>query len=80
MQTDTTRAIARPQHLFDLPAATVWTLAGAGNAILNLAHALDRALEDRHARREEAQRPRARLGPGDRTPAEFGVTDIWRIR
>jgi len=81
MNIDTTRALARPRHVFDLPAVTVWTLAAAGTAALAIAHVLDDAVARREARASErAQRPRARLGPKRTTHAEFGATDAWRLR
>ncbi len=79
LQTNT-RALARPQHPFDLPAFTVWGLAGAGTALLALAHTADDLVQRRRLRAEDAQRPRARLGPDPATYAEFGVTDAWRVR
>jgi len=76
-----TRALARPQHLFDLPALAAHALAALGTAALALAHALD----ERAARRDRlttgaATRPRDRLGPRPFEPAEHGVTDAWRVR
>jgi hypothetical protein len=75
-----THALARPLHAFDLPALTVWTLALVGSATLNLAYALDSANARRVARRESAQRPRARLGPSERAQTDHLVPDSWRIR
>ncbi len=79
LQTNT-RALARPQHPFDLPAFTAWGLAGLGTAILKLAHVTDDAVIRRRALAETAERPRARLGPDRETHAEFCATDAWRIR
>lgn len=80
MNTTTTRAFARPRHVFDLPAFTVLALAGVGGAAFALAHALNGAL----ARRQTRWRERVPGPPGRpverRIPAEYGVTAAWRIR
>lgn len=81
MNIDTTRALARPRHIFDVPAFTVWTLAAAGTAVLAIAHTLDATIARREARAlAPAERPRARLGPERPSHAEYGATDAWRIR
>jgi len=81
MNIDTTRALARPRHIFDVPAFTVWVLAASGVAALAIAHALDDVVARRNARSlAQAERARARLGPERATHAEYGVTDAWRIR
>lgn len=82
MKTDITRTLARPRHIFDLPAFAVWTLAAIGTVALAIAHALDDVVARRNARSlERAWRPRSRPGPEPPpTPAEHGVPDAWRIR
>jgi hypothetical protein len=75
-----TQALSRPAHVLDLPALTVWILALAGSASLRLAFALDAANARRIARRESAQRPRARLGPTQSAQTDHLVPDSWRIR
>jgi hypothetical protein len=75
------RALARPQHIFDVPAFTVWGLAGLGTGILKLAHAADDAVRRRRVTpAEQVERPRARLGPGEVTHADLGVIDAWKAR
>jgi len=75
-----TRALGRPQHFFDLPRATVWTIALFGEASLNLAYALDAAIARRASRRDMATRPRARLGPSQSFQAEHSIPDSWKVR
>ena len=78
MNSNTTRALARPKNLFDLPAMTVWTLATAGSATLALAHALDAAVARRNARRVWPERSRQQSEP--RSHADFLLNDSWRVR
>jgi hypothetical protein len=80
MQFDTTRALARPQHPFDIPALVVLGLSATASMLMKTAIRLDGALS--RARRDDrsAGRPRARLGPGHRSHSDFGVPDSWRIR
>ena len=74
-------ALTRPQHAFDLPRATVWLLAAAGTATLELAHGLDAALAvDARRQAELADRPRARLGPSGSTQARHLIPDSWKVR
>jgi len=81
MNIDTTRALARPRHILDLPAFTVWTIAAVGTAALAVAHELDDVVTRRNARAlAQAERARARLGPERSTHADYGVTDAWRVR
>lgn len=75
-----THALSRPAHPFDLPAATVWTLALVGSAAVRLAYTLDATLSRRAERRESADRPRARLGPSQSVQADHLIPDSWRIR
>jgi hypothetical protein len=78
MNMNTTRALARPKSLFDMPAMTVWTLAAAGSATLALAHALAAAVARRNAQRDWPERRRQQ--PELRSHADFSVTDSWRVR
>jgi len=76
MFTQQTRALARPQHLFDLPAFAVWSLAAIGRAALAGAHALDSAIARQKAAAPHRQRRTAHPPSHD----EYLVPDSWRIR
>jgi len=81
MNINSTRTLARPRHIFDVPVFTVWVLAASGTAALAIAHALDDAVTHRNARAmAQAQRARARLGPPSASHSDYGVTDSWRVR
>ena len=80
MQFDSTRALARPQHPFDLPALAVLGLSATASVLMKAAIGLDDALSRARRRDESAGRPRARLGPGNRSHSDFGIPDSWRIR
>jgi hypothetical protein len=75
-----TQALQRPQHLFDLPRATVWTLAVLGASALQLAHSLDRQFSDANRSHATADRPRERLGPSQSVQSQYLIPDSWRIR
>lgn len=80
LQNDT-RALARPQHIFDLAAVTANGLAAAGNIAIRLAYAIDRANNRGAEPSTDAVRPRDRLGPAPFERSEHGITDgAWRSR
>jgi len=79
IKTDT-YAFARPRHLFDVPAFTVWALAAAGSASIRLAYALDVARSQHLADNRSVHRPRARLGPSESAQTDHLVPDSWRVR
>jgi hypothetical protein len=80
MLTTNQTALTRPQHLFDLPRATVWVLARLGTATLALAHRLDAALGNSAPRHDPRDRPRARVGPSQDVQARHFVPDSWKVR
>ncbi|HSK46985.1 MAG TPA: hypothetical protein VLA05_03155 [Coriobacteriia bacterium] len=75
MYTQDTRALTRPQHPLDLPAAAVWTLALIGEGSLRLAHSLDAAIAQPSPRRADKRPPVQQPSHED-----YLVPDAWRIR
>jgi hypothetical protein len=73
-------ALTRPQHVFDLPRATIWLLASVGSASLVLAHTLDETLSRTSVRHQLVDRPRARLGPSPDVQARHLIPDSWKVR
>jgi len=73
-------ALTRPRHAFDLPGATVWSLAVTGRAMLLLAHALDTNIDRRAPHACAADRPRARLGPAGKVHTDHLIPNTWRVR
>lgn len=75
MYTQDTRALTRPQHPFDLPAVTVWTLAAVGQTSLRLANALDASITASEKRPRPVDTAIAR-----RSHEDYLVPDAWRVR